>query len=274
MEIGRKGGGELVTTDLLSSIKINGIRIDAVERGTGAPLLFLHPGIGLDPAAPVLDRLAARARLIAPTHPGFGASEQPPAFDSVNDLAYFYLDLLDELDLKDVTLVGVSLGGWIAAEMAVKSTARLSRLVLANAVGIKVGGRETRDIVDIFATPEKELNERAYANPALGVRDYKALPDAEVRAAARNREATARYAWSPYMHNPKLKGRLHRIKIPTLFLWGDSDRILSEPYGRAYAGMIPGARFETVPKAGHFPHLEQAEEFARRVHAFMEGRSS
>ena len=274
MEIGRKGGGKLVTTDLLSSIKINGIRIDTVERGTGAPLLFLHPGIGLDPAAPVLDQLASRARLIAPTHPGFGASEQPPAFDSVNDLAYFYLDLLDELDLKDVTLVGVSLGGWIAAEMAVKSTARLGRLVLANAVGIKVGGRETRDIVDIFATPEQELNERAYANPALGVRDYKALPDAEVRAAARNREATARYAWSPYMHNPKLKGRLHRIKIPTLVLWGDSDRILSEPYGRAYAGMIPGARFETVPKAGHFPHLEQAEEFARRVHAFMEGRSS
>ena len=274
MEIGRKGGGELVTTDLLASRTISGIRIDTVERGTGAPLLFLHPGIGLDPAAPVLDRLAARARLIAPTHPGFGASEQPPAFDSVNDLAYFYLDLLDELDLKDVTLVGVSLGGWIAAEMAVKSTARLSRLVLANAVGIKVGGRETRDIVDIFATPEKEFNELAYANPALGARDYKSLPDAEVRAAARNREATARYAWSPYMHNPKLKGRLHRIRIPTLFLWGDSDRILSETYGRAYAGLIPGARFETVPNAGHFPHLDQPEEFARRVHAFMEGRSS
>jgi pimeloyl-ACP methyl ester carboxylesterase len=274
MEIGRKGGGELVTSDSLSSRTINGIRIDTVERGTGAPLLFLHPGIGVDPASPVLDRLAARARLIAPTHPGFGASDQPPSFNTVDDLAYFYLDLLDELDLKDVTLVGVSLGGWIAAEMAVKSTARLSRLVLANAVGVKVGGRETRDIVDIFATPEKEFNELAYANPALGARDYKTLPDADVRAAARNREATARYAWSPYMHNPKLKGRLHRIKIPTLVVWGDSDRILSEPYGRAYAGMIPGARFEMVPTAGHFPHLDQPEEFARRIQAFTEGRSS
>jgi pimeloyl-ACP methyl ester carboxylesterase len=269
----------LVTTDVLpanklSSLKINGIRIDAVERGTGAPILFLHPGIGLDPAAPVLDGLAARGRLIAPTHPGFGNSDQPRSFDSVDDLAYFYLDLLDELDLKDVTLVGVSLGGWIAAEMAVKSTARIARLVLANAVGIKIGGRETRDIVDIFATPENELNERAYANPALGARDYKAMADADVRAAARNREATARYTWSPYMHDPKLKSRLHRIKIPTLVLWGDSDRILSEPYGRAYAGMIPGARFEMVAKAGHFPHLEQPDEFARRIHAFMEGRSS
>jgi pimeloyl-ACP methyl ester carboxylesterase len=274
MEIGRYGGGDLVTTDLLSSIKINGIRIDAVERGTGALLLLLHPGIGLDPAAPVLDRLAARARLIAPTHPGFGTSEQPPSFDTVDDLAYFYLDLLDELELKDVTVVGVSLGGWIAAEMAVKSTARIARLILANAVGIKVSGRDTRDIADIFAMTEKEFNERAYANPALGVRDYKAMADADVRAAARNREATARYAWSPYMHDPKLKGRLHRIRIPTLFLWGDRDRILSEDYGRAYAGLIPGARFETVTQAGHFPHLEQPEEFARRIHAFMEGRSS
>jgi pimeloyl-ACP methyl ester carboxylesterase len=262
----------VVTTDVLSSLKINGIRVDAVERGTGAPLLFLHPGIGLDPAAPVLERLAAKARLIAPTHPGFGASEQPPAFDTVDDLAYFYLDLLDELDLKGVTLVGVSLGGWIAAELAVKSTARVARLVLANAVGIKIGGRETRDIADIYAMPDSEFNERAYADPALGVRDYKALPDAEVRAAARNREATARYAWSPYMHNPKLKGRLHRIRIPTLILWGANDRILSEPYGRAYAAAIPGARFETIAKAGHFPHIEQPDEFARRVFAFTEGR--
>ncbi len=263
-----------MTTDSLSSIRINGIRIGAIERGTGTPLLFLHPGIGLDPTAPVLDRLAERVRLVAPIHPGFGTSEQPPSFDTVDDLAYFYLDLMDELDLKDVTLVGVSLGGWIAAEMAVKSTARIARLVLANAVGIKVGPRETRDIADIFAILDQDFNERAYANSALGMRDYKTMAESDVRIAARNREATARYAWSPYMHNPKLKNRLHRIKIPTLFLWGDSDRIVLESYGRAYAAAIPGARFETIAKAGHFPHLEQADEFARRVHAFMEGRSS
>ena len=273
MEIGRQGGGELVTTDVLSSLKVNGVRIDVVERGTGAPLLFLHAGIGLDPASPVLDKLASHARLIAPTHPGFGTSEQPPSFDSVDDLAYFYLDLLDELDLKGVTLVGVSLGGWIAAEMSVKSTARLARLVLANAVGIKVGSRETRDIADIFAMPDKEFNERAYANPALGARDYKVMPDADVRAAARNREATARIAWSPYMHDPKLAGRLHRVRIPTLFLWGANDRILAEDYGRAYCAAIPGARFELIERAGHFPHLEQPEAFAHRVLAFAEQRS-
>jgi pimeloyl-ACP methyl ester carboxylesterase len=264
----------LVATDLLSSAKINDIRIEVVERGTGTPLLFLHPHIGLNPAAPVLDHLAERARLIAPIHPGFGGSDQPRSFDSVDDLAYFYLDLLDELDVKDVTLVGVSLGGWIAAEMAVKSTARIARLVLANTVGIKVGSRETRDIADIFAMTENEFNERAYADPALGTRDYKSMNETDLRIVARNREAATRYVWSPYMHDPKLRSRLHRIKIPTLLLWGDSDRILSEPYGRAYAAAIPGARFETMAKAGHFPHLDQPDEFARRVHAFMEGRSS
>ena len=272
MEIVRNGRGVLVTTEVLSSIKVNGIRVDAVERGQGRPILFLHPGIGLDPAAPVLDRLAAKARLIAPTHPGFGGSDQPKSFDTIDDLAYFYLDLLDELDVKDATLVGVSLGGWIAAEMAIKSTARLARLVLANAVGIKVSGRETRDIVDIFAIPETDFNKLAYADPSIAKRDYKTMPDDAVRSVARNREATARYAWSPYMHDPKLKGRLHRIRIPTLFLWGETDRILSEPYGRAYCAAIPGARFETIAGAGHFPHIEQPDEFARRIAAFAEGR--
>src|SRR6476660_6360799 len=122
-----------------SGLTVNGIPIEYVERGRGRPLLFLHPGIGLDPDTPFLDRLAERARVIAPLHPGFGGSAIPKNFDTVDDLAYFYLDLMDQLDLRDAALVGVSLGGWIAAEIAVKSTARISRLVLANAVGIKVG---------------------------------------------------------------------------------------------------------------------------------------
>ncbi len=257
---------------LPASLQINGIRIESIEKGNGRPLLFLHPGIGIDPAAPVLDRLAERARVIAPSHPGFGGSEQPRSFSTIDDLAYFYLDLLDELDLAGTTVVGVSLGGWIAAEMAVKSTQRLSGLVLANAVGIKTSGRENRDIIDIFALTEQEFNELAYFDPAIQERDYNTMPDADVRIVARNREATARYGWSPYLHDPKLKGRLHRIRIPTLFLWGTADRVLSQAYGRAYCAAIPGARFEMIERAGHFPHIEQPDDFARRVLTFMEGQ--
>src|SRR6266849_9081466 len=145
-----------MTADPASSIVVNNIRVELIERGRGKPLLFLHPEIGIEPVSPVLDQLASRTRVLAPTHPGFGRSEQPRSFDSVDDLAYFYLDLLEQLDLRDTILAGVSLGGWIAAAIAIKSTQRLSHLVLANPVGIKVGGREQRDIADIFAVSEDD----------------------------------------------------------------------------------------------------------------------
>jgi len=254
------------------TLVVNGTRIDLVERGAGRPLLFLHPENGIEPALPAIGELAKGARVIAPTHPGYGRSELPKGTRTVDDLSYFYLDLLDQLDLRDLTVVGVSLGAWLAAEIAVKSSARFSRLVMANAVGVKVGDRETRDIVDIFALTEKEYLDIAYCDPAAGVRDYKALPDAEVLAAARAREATARLAWNPFFHNPRLKSRLHRIRIPTLFLWGTHDRMLSEAYGRAYCALIPGARFELIDRAGHFPHQEQPKVFAEKVLAFMRSK--
>jgi len=251
-----------------SMIVVEGISVEVIERGSGKPLLFLHPGIGIERTAPVLDCLARGAHVIAPSHPGFGRSELPRWMSTVDDLAYFYLDFLEARDLTDVTVVGASLGGWIAAAIAVKSTARLARLVLANPIGIKVSDRETRDIADIFALTDDELNALTYYDPKAGARDYKAMPDADVMVAARNREALARFAWSPFMHDPKLKHRLHRIKIPTLILWGAADRIASEAYGRAYCAAIAGARFETIERAGHFPHAEQAEVFAQRVLAF------
>ncbi|MBX9828896.1 MAG: alpha/beta hydrolase [Xanthobacteraceae bacterium] len=254
----------------VSSIAVNSTNIELVERGHGRPILFLHPGIGIDANAPVLDALARGGRVIAPSHPGFGASQLPKGMSTVDDIAYFYLDLLEQLDLNDALVVGVGLGGWIAAEVAVKDGSRFSQLVMANAVGVKIGDRETRDIVDIWSLIPAEFNALAYFDPKAGERDYKTLPEQESLVAARNREAQARFAWSPYMHNPKLKNRLHRIKLPTLFLWGTADRILSETYGRGYCALIPGAKFETVERAGHFPHLEQPEEFARRALAFAE----
>jgi pimeloyl-ACP methyl ester carboxylesterase len=250
------------------TLVVNGTRVDLIERGSGRPLLFLHAENGIEPSLAAISELAKGAHVIAPTHPGYGRSELPKGVRTVDDLSYFYLDMLDQLDMRDLTVAGVSLGAWIAAEIAVKSTARFSRLVMANAVGIKVGDRETRDIVDVFALTEKEFIDIAYCDPARGARDYKALPDADVLAAARAREATARFAWNPYFHNPRLKDRLHRIRVPTLFLWGAHDRMLSEAYGRAYCALIPGAHFETIERAGHFPDHEQPQAFAEKVLAF------
>lgn len=252
----------------LGFIDVRGVHLEIIDRGSGPPLLFLHPSIGIDPAAAVLDHFGkAGMRVIAPSHPGFGHSDLPKSFNTVDDLAYFYLDLMDQLDLRDALVVGASFGAWIAAEIAIKSTARIGRLVLADAVGIRVSDRETSDIADMFAITEQNFVALAYHDPAKGTRDPD-LPEEKVTVIARNKETTALYAWSPYFHDPKLKGRLHRLDVPTLMLWGDDDRIVTPDYGRAYAGMIPGAKFALIEQSGHFPHVEQPEAFARNVLAF------
>jgi pimeloyl-ACP methyl ester carboxylesterase len=174
------------------------------------------------------------------------------------------------MNLRDAIVVGLSLGGWIAAEMAVKTTERMSKLVLVDAVGIKAGNREARDIADIYAVTDKQLAELVYADPQKMARDVKSLPESELVLMARSREATGRYGWTPYLHDPKLKGRLHRIRIPTLVLWGEADRVVKPDYGRSFAAAIEGARFETVEGAGHFPHLEQPGALARRILEFIE----
>jgi pimeloyl-ACP methyl ester carboxylesterase len=251
-----------------ASICVHGSKLELIDRGRGRPILFLHPHIGLEPSAPVLAMLAAGGRLIAPSHPGFGRSELPSTLTTVEDLAYFYLDAMDALDLEQTLVIGVSLGAWIAAAIAIKSTARMSRLVLANPVGIKVGDRDTRDILDVFAMLEDEFHDKAFADPAAAKRDYRAMSEDELRIVARNRESAARFAWSPYMHDPKLRDRLHRIAIPTLVLWGASDRLVEEGYGRAFCAAVPNAKFERIEGAGHFPHLERPKVFAEHALAF------
>jgi pimeloyl-ACP methyl ester carboxylesterase len=250
-------------------IQVNGIGIELSRHGTGRPLLFLHPHIGLDRSAPFIGHLAAQASVIAPSHPGFGHSELPRYMTTVDDLAYFYLDLLETLDLRDTIVVGVSFGGWLAAEIAIKSTERISHLVLADAVGIKIGDRETRDIVDIFARKQSDIDALSYHAMKPPAVDAAAMSDDDALVMFRNAESTALFAWSPYMHNPKLASRLHRIRVPTLVLWGAGDRIASPAYGRAYSGMIPAARFVEIAEAGHYPHLEQPEVFARKIADFV-----
>ena len=242
--------------------RINDLKIEMTVRGAGKPLVFLHAENGPDIHAPVLDLLAGSARVYAPSHPGYGRSDLDVSLTGIDDLALFYADMLRQLDLRDVTLVGVGLGGWIAAEMAVHDTARLGRLVLADAVGIKLSDRTTRDIADMFAHTDKSFAELAWADPKLGLPDTTKLPDEVLVGMARARESTSRYAWSPYMHDPKLRRRLRRIDIPTTVLWGAADRVVTPAYGRAYAAEIPGAAFKLIEAAGHYPHLEQPALFA------------
>jgi pimeloyl-ACP methyl ester carboxylesterase len=248
--------------------ELAGAVVEVQQAGSGRPLLFLHGERGLDFEAPWSRALAANASLIAASHPGFGHSELPRWVSTVEDISYVYLDLLEALDLRDAVVVGVGLGGWIAASIAVKSTERIGHLVLANPIGIKIGDRETRDFADIYATKDDELYRLLYHDPAVGTIDRATTSDDDALVLARNRETTALLCWSPYFHDPKLRHRLHRIGVPTLVLWGESDGLASVAYGQAYAGLISDAAFATIPSAGHYPHLEQPIRFAEHVFAF------
>ena len=256
---------------MIRTLSVAGTSLEVVERGQGRPLLVLHAGEGLAPERPWLDLLARRYRVIAPWHPGWGNSPLLDGTGVVDDLAYLYLDLAAELGLDDAVLVGACFGGWVAAEIMVRSTARFSRLVLVDPLGVKFGGRDDRDITDVHALPHAEYLKHAWADPAKGEVDFATLPDSELAAIVRGREAFALYGWKPYMHNPRLKRWLHRINRPTLLLWGTEDRIVTPAYGENWRRAIPNARLEVIAGAGHFPHWEQPETFVAKLAAFVDG---
>ncbi len=252
----------------MAEIVIGRYSLDGSVNGAGPPLLFLHGGDYVAQNAAFLDRLARRWRVTAPRHPGFGHSERADGFRTVHDLAYLYLDWLDAQPPGEVVVVGSSFGGWIALEMAVRSAGRIGRLVLIDALGLKFGGREERDIADIYALPEDEVRRRTFFDPARASPDYAALGDDELTAIARDRAATALYGWRPYMHDPALRQWLHRVRAPSLVLWGASDAIVAPAYGEQMCRSLPNARFETIERAGHYPQVERPEAVADAIERF------
>jgi pimeloyl-ACP methyl ester carboxylesterase len=250
-------------------LHVRGIDLEVVRRGSGSPLVLLHGVHPVSADAPFLHLLGRHAEVIAPSHPGFGQSTRPADVDTVYDLVHVYLDMLEHLGYDRATLMGLSFGGWLAAEIAATCNHRIDRLILVDAVGIKVSDRETPDILDVFNTAPDEVRRRSWHDPDRWAPDYDAMSDEALVGYARNRDALCLYAWHPYMHNPQLKRWLKRIAVPTLVLWGASDGIVTPEYGRAYTALIPGARFELVPAAGHHPEIEQAAAFVDRVASFL-----
>jgi pimeloyl-ACP methyl ester carboxylesterase len=251
-------------------ISIAGTDIEVIERGQGAPILYLHGGAGIALDLPFIERLAKVRRVIAPSHPGFGRSSLPDWIDSIDDVAHIYLEFMDRMGLARTDLVGFSVGGWIAAEIATKVPERLVRLALIGPVGVKTGSPDKLDIPDVFAMPATKLNILRFHDPRKNPVDLGAMSDEELNIVARNAETLALLTWEPYMHNPKLKHRLHRIGVPTLFLRGASDGIVSAEYFERYAALVPKARTETIAEAGHLPHVEQLDATAAKVLEFLQ----
>jgi pimeloyl-ACP methyl ester carboxylesterase len=252
-----------------TKVKVADVDLELLEYGQGRPLLFLHGGDGFDARQPFVAPLSARRRLIAPSHPGFGQSGLPDWLDSVDDIAYLYLELMDRMDLRDLDVIGCSIGGWIAAEIATKSPERIRRLVLVSPIGIKVGPADKLDIPDIFAMPEEDVQKLLYHDPSRMKRDVAKMTNGEITAMFRARETLALLTWEPWMHNPKLKRRLHRVAASTLFLRGESDGVVSQAYLEAYSGLLPNARTLTIKAAGHVPQVEQPVDFVDCVRKFL-----
>ncbi|HEX9872026.1 MAG TPA: alpha/beta hydrolase [Candidatus Tectomicrobia bacterium] len=253
---------------------VAGVILQVYRGGQGPSLLVLHDCEVMTEWQPYHSALATRFTVLAPSHPGFGASERSETIDGIDDLAYLYLDFIATLEPQAVDVLGLGMGGWVAAEMAVRCSHHLRRLVLADAVGIKVSGRTEVDIIETFILSRDQLLEVGWHDPALGAERMKLpgapdLSDEALLALIRNREAAARLSWRPFMHNPGLRRWLHRISVPTLVLWGESDRIVRPDYGRAFQQAIPGAQFQLIRAAGHYPYLERPDEFVAAVTAFL-----
>jgi pimeloyl-ACP methyl ester carboxylesterase len=250
-------------------VTIGDVTLEVERRGSGKPLLLLYSEEALELEAPFLDALAKRYELIIPSPPGFGRSNRPDWITSTDDMAYIYLDLIEKLGLKKLPVVGFSLGGWLAAEMATKDDSFISKLVLVDPYGIKVGGPLERDIQDFWTLHPDKVMKLKWADPEKGKRDYPSMPEQQLEIIARNSESFARFCWEPYMHNPKLKHRLHRIQVPTLLMWGKNDGIVTTDYGAAYKKLIPGAKLVSIAKAGHYPHIEQPAAFVEALRSFL-----
>jgi pimeloyl-ACP methyl ester carboxylesterase len=253
----------------VTTIDVQGARTEILTRGSGSPLVYFHSAGGSF-WSPFLDKLAERFSVFAPTLPGFGGSAGLERIDTIHDLVFHAVDVLDALGLERVPIVGLSLGGWLAAELAVHQARRVEKLVLLNAIGLRVDGAPVSEY--FFLADPAEAREILFADPnsvtAKGV-----IPDEPsdelLSEVLKAREATARVAWNPYFHDPRLAERLYRVKAPTLVVWAAEDRLVPVAHGEAYARGIARAQLVVVPKTGHALPLEEPEETARIVTDFL-----
>ena len=237
---------------------IGTVPVTVTQRGEGRPFLLLHGGAGsqsVDGFAELLST-AEPARVLTPLHPGFGGTPRPKGLDSMPGLARLYVQLIDDLGLTGVTVIGNSIGGWIAAEIALLGSPRVSDVILVDAAGLQI---DEHPIVDFFALSMDQVAELSYFRPDAFRIDVDSMPDAVKAIMAANRAALATYGGSP-MSDATLLGRLSAVTVPVLVVWGAADRIVPIEYGRAYAGAIPGAEFRLISDAGHLPQLETPGE--------------
>ncbi len=251
-------------------IDVRGTKIGLMRAGKGASMLYLHGAAGAAAWLPFMEKLSQHFDLIVPEHPSFGVSDTPEWLDSVGDLAFFYLDFIKQLGLKDIHLMGSSLGGWTALELAIRSTHDLRTLTVTCPVGLRIPDVPVGDM--FLWNPEQRarnlVHDQRLADQMLAVQPS----EAEADVLMKNHYALARLAWQPRFFNPDLEKWLHRIDVPTHIVWGREDKLVPVAYAQAFAKLIPNARVTIIPDCGHVPHLEKTDDFVRIAAAFCQER--
>ena len=241
-------------------VEVDGCKTHLRRGGRGEPLLFLHGANGAPVVLPFMEKLAQRFDVLIPEHPGYGKSDEPEWLENIHDIAYFYLDFLKQLNLKNVTVVGSSMGGWIAMEMAVRDTSRLKSLVLSSPAGIAAPGVRA---ADIFLMAPEEMVRNLFVDQKLA--EARLAQPEDIDVSLKNRHTTARLAWEPRLHDPYLPKWLHRIDVPVKILWGRQDRILPVAFVDVYRKLLPKAEISILENCGHLPHAEKPDEFVEII---------
>ena len=245
--------GTLRPTRTETHILTGQVEVTLQDRDRTRPFLLLHGGGGVATMAGFADLLAERthSRVLLPTHPGFGGTPKSDGLNSVTALAALYVELLEQLDLTDVTVIGNSFGGWLAAEIALQHSPRVSGAVIVDGIGIEVDGHP---ITDVSGLSVAELRSFSFHDPSKAP-----VPPAGTTGPSPDVRALIGYT-GPAMLDSTLAKRLGDVDIPVHVVWGESDGIAGPEYGRAFAAAIPGSTFTLLPRTGHLPQLETPEE--------------
>ncbi len=260
-----RGGGEPET------VEVGGRKTVLRHGGKGPKLVYLHSTVGESFMwFPFYQALARNFEVFVPTHPGFGESTGFDQIDTIEDMAFHYVELFDALGFDEpIILGGVSLGGWIAAEFASRWPERVKKLWITNAPGLWCEDALLGDLFR-YMNNRDQMRELLFHDPrspmaTLVIKDQ--VDEQAMLSAYQNLTVLARLVWErPY--NPRLAARLRRVDCPTLLLWGDDDKLVPPAFGREYQKHIKGAEFQLIPNCGHLPMFEKEAEFVEALTAF------
>ena len=250
------------------TLSVRGRETRLLRGGRGQPLLFLHDSWAYR-WLPVHDRLAAQHQVIIPLHPGFAGSAGLEEMDRIEDLVFHYLDLCEVLRLEQPILMGASLGGWIAAEFAIRYSGTLRALILVDALGLRVPGAPA---ADVFQLEPAQVRAALFADAATALAHEfvpEAPPPEAIEAMLKARQAFARFAWQ-FPDDPKLASYLYRVKCPTLVVWGEHDGVVPVAHARLFQEEVAGAECRILPSCGHLPHVEHPDMLTAVVREYLD----